>query len=57
MKKFTLTIINILTLSSCGIDQDDYNNTTQQTDNYMKCIKYFIFIRQSQAAALYFYNK
>lgn len=44
MKKFTLTIINILTLSSCGIGRDDYNNATQQTDNYMKCIKYFIFI-------------
>ena len=42
MKKFTLTIINILTLSSCGIDRDDYNNAKQQTDNYTKCIKYFI---------------
>lgn len=42
MKKFTLTIINILTLSSCGIDRDDYNNATQQTDNYTKCIKYFM---------------
>ena len=42
MKKLTLTIINILTLSSCGIDRDDYNNATQQTDNYTKCIKYFI---------------
>lgn len=30
MKKFTLTIINILTLSSCGIDRDDYNNAKQQ---------------------------
>ena len=24
MKKFILTIINILTLSSCGIEQDSY---------------------------------